>query len=97
MYKLYFIAFNPSIAKQNEYIEEAKNCIPVMFLLYQTLFVTSFVTDCHGNGGKLVLYQINYYSIYVGYVVNGLLNYLMEILRPFIPTQKDTCINHIAI
>ena len=64
---------------------------------YQTLFVTSFVTDCHGNGGKLVLYQINYYSIYVGYVVNGLLNYLMEILRPFIPTQKDTCINHIAI
>ena len=54
-------------------------CNPLTTLLYQTLFVTSFVTDCHGNGGKLVLYQINNYSIYVGYVVNGLLNNLMEI------------------
>ena len=72
---------------------------PLYILLYQTLFVTSFVADCHGNGGKLVLYQINYYPIYVGYAVNGLLNNLMEITMSCVHSfiQKVTYINYIAI
>ena len=78
-------------------LRKQKNLYPRYVLYcYQTLFVTSFVTDCHGNGGKLVLYQINYYSI-CGIRCQWAFKLLNGNLRPFIPTQKDTSINHIAI